>query len=134
YADNSIVGVTGVTFNIIHGRNEGSGTSDDYSIDGKGIMLRRADEPSSITATFANGIVSFSFDYRKAFTGATARTYKVDVTNNGETVTYYIPSFGSGSGVQTDMYTFEYSGPELTGSVTIKIYATGADGNQQATF
>src|SRR5690606_34035812 len=86
YANNSIVGVTGVTFNIIHGRNEGSGTSDDASIEGKGIMLRRADEPSSITFTITGGLVGLSFDYRKAFTGGTARTYKVDVTNNGNTI------------------------------------------------
>lgn len=135
YANNSIVGVTGVTFNIIHGRNEGSGTSDDYSIDGKGIMLRRADEPSSITFTITGGLVGLSFDYRKAFTaGGTARTYKVDVTNNGNTITYDIPSFGSGSGADATVHKFTYTGPALTGEVTIKIYATGAAGNQQATF
>src|SRR5690606_29964105 len=44
---------------------------------------------------------------------------------------YDIPSFGSGSGAQSDVYTFVYSGPVLTGSVTVKIYATGTTGNQQ---
>src|SRR5690606_6284910 len=73
----------------------------------------------------------FSFEYRKAHTSNAARNYKVDVTVNGQTTTYDLPVFGSGSGAQSDVYTFVYSGPVLTGSVTVKIYATGTTGNQQ---
>src|SRR5690606_35260726 len=63
YANGSFVGVNGVTWSYVHSRNEGLGTSDDYSIDGQGIMLRRPDEPSSLQATFTNGIGTFSFEY-----------------------------------------------------------------------
>ncbi len=128
YGDGSFTGVNGVVWTYVHARDEG-----DTPIDGKGIMLRRADEPSSLSATFANGVKEISFQYRKAFTGQAARTYKVDVTNNGVTTTYDLPEFGAGTGAQTDVYTFSQV-LNLTGEVTIKIYATGATGNQQAVF
>src|SRR5690554_3923692 len=86
YDDGTFTGVNGVKWSYVHSRNEG-----DYSINDGGIMLRRADEPSSLTATFPNGIGEFSFDYRKAFTGSKLRTYSVGVTNGGSTTTYVIP-------------------------------------------
>lgn len=121
------------SFGLMLIRNEGLGTSDDYSIDGNGIMLRRVDESSSLSATFTSGIGEFSFEYRKAYTGGTARTYAVEVTHNENTTTYYLPEFGSGSGAQETIYEFTQA-LNLTGTVTIKIYATGAKGNQQAVF
>lgn len=127
YGDGSFVGVNGVTWTFVHSRDEG-----DYAITGAGIMLRRADEPSSLSATFTNGVKSFSFEIRKAFTGASDRKYKVDVTHNGVTTTYDVPVFGSGSGEQTDVITFTQE-LNLSGEVTIKIYASGSKGNQQAT-
>src|SRR5690554_1866994 len=130
YEDGSFIGVNGVTWTYVHSRNEGSGTNDDYSIEGKGIMLRHAGEPSSLSATFSNGVKTFSFEYRKAFTGGRARTYKVDVTHNGETVTYDIPAFGEGSGEDKTVHVFTKE-LNLTGEVVIKIYATGNTGNQQ---
>ncbi|HAV03367.1 MAG TPA: hypothetical protein DCW95_09390, partial [Chryseobacterium sp.] len=72
YADGSFAGETsGVTVNFVHSRDEGLGTNDDYSINGKGIMLRRADEPSSVEFVIPNGVGTFTFKYRKAFTGGT---------------------------------------------------------------
>ncbi|MDD3739565.1 MAG: lamin tail domain-containing protein [Lentimicrobiaceae bacterium] len=132
YGDGSFTGVNNVQWSYVHSRDEGS-----YAIEDKGIMLRRSDEPSSLSATFINGIGEFSFKYRKAFTAAKTRTYKVDVIHNGTTTTYDIPEFGSGNGAQTTIYTFPDPAPlslNLAGEVTIKIYATGTTGNQQATF
>lgn len=125
YGDATFTGVNGVSWSVVHGRNE-----DTFAIETTGIMLRRADEPSSLTGTFVNGIKTFTFQYRKAFTGDTARKYSVDVTNNGVTTTYVLPEFGSGTGDQPNVYTFTKE-LNLTGTVVIKIYATGANGNQQ---
>src|SRR5690554_2369937 len=101
YDDGTFTGVNGVDWTYVHARDEG-----DAPIDGKGIMLRRVAEKSSLSATFTNGIGEFSFEYRKAFTGGTARKYAVDVTHNGTTTTYDLPEFGSGSGAQDDIYEF----------------------------
>lgn len=96
-------------------------------------MLRRSAEKSSLSATFTSEIGKFSFQYRKAFTGGeNNRNYKVDVTNNGITTTYTIPTFGA-SGTDETVHTFAQE-LNLEGEVVIKIYATGAKGNQQATF
>src|SRR5690554_1727536 len=118
YADGSFTGVNGVTWTYVHSRNEG-----DYPIDGKGIILRRNDEPSSLSATFQNGVGSFSFEYRKAFTGGTTRKYNVSVTDKvGSTITYEIPSFGGGSGEDATVHVFTKT-LNMPGEVTIRIYA-----------
>ena len=55
------------------------------------------------------------------------------IDENGNTTTYDLSEFGSGSGAQDDIYEFTQE-LNLEGEVVIKIYATGAKGNQQATF
>ncbi|MDR4968394.1 MAG: InlB B-repeat-containing protein, partial [Acholeplasmataceae bacterium] len=127
YLNGSFVGNHGVTWNYVHARNEG-----DYSIDGKGIMLRRLAEGSALEATFNNGILSFGFEYRKAFTGQNVRKYKIDVTANETTTTYNIPDFGGGSGADATVHNFSLEDLNLNGVVTIRIYATAVD--VQATF
>ncbi|WP_026391979.1 immunoglobulin-like domain-containing protein [Haploplasma modicum] len=137
YNDVTFTGLNGVVWNFVHSMSSNVNDSANGILEsGQGIILRRSNDPSpsSITATFANGLVDFSFDYRKAFTGGTSRKYSVDITNNGETTTIVIPEFGAGSGDQPQVYTFKSELLNLTGEVVIKIYATGADGNQQATF
>src|SRR5690606_24763649 len=127
YENGSFIGADGVTFTYVHSRDEG-----DYSIDGKGIMLRRADEPSSIEFTLPNGVSNLSFDDRKAFTGGSERQLEVVVNGVEEYVT---PGFSSGSGADATVYTFnEYI--DEAGPVTIEItYPTGtADGNRQITI
>src|SRR5690606_23710830 len=64
YGDGTFVGANGVTFTYVHSRNEGLGTSDDYAIEGKGIMLRRSNEPSSLSFTIPGGLVGLTFGYR----------------------------------------------------------------------
>lgn len=120
-----------VTITYVHSRNEGLGSTDDYSIEGKGIMLRRADEPSSVTFTIPSGVGEFRFQYRKAFTGGSPRQLAVVV--NGEEVMTEV--FGEGSGANATVYT--YTTPiEVNGSVNVKItYPTDtATGNRQVTI
>lgn len=138
YGDGSFTGVNGVVWQYVHARNEGLGTKDDYSINGKGIILRRADEPSSLTGTFANGLKWFSFEYRKAFTGNNTRNYQVIVED--ETGVLYTGTIEKqfASGVDNTVYTFEVDlealGKIATGTVTVTIKAIGATGNQQLTI
>src|SRR5690606_9775061 len=80
----------GITWSWVHAMNA-TAPSDDYTIDGAGVLLRRADEPSSLQGVFPNGLAGFAFEYRKAFTSNVARNYKVDVTANGQTTTYDLP-------------------------------------------
>src|SRR5690606_29693691 len=127
YENGSFIGADGVTFTYVHSRDEG-----DYSIDGKGIMLRRADEPSSIEFTLPNGVSNLSCDYRQAFTGGSERQLAVFVNGVQEHVT---PGFGSGNGADATVYTFNEN-IDKAGPVTIKItYPTGtATGNRQITI
>ncbi|NLC04166.1 MAG: hypothetical protein GX787_07810, partial [Tissierellia bacterium] len=121
-------GVGGSKWDIVARTN-----MDAYAIDKQGFILRQSSDNGYIKVTLANGFLAFSFEYRKSWTGANAREYKVDITNNGVTVTYDIPKFGAGSGAQDNIYTWNYDGPALTGEVVVKIYTVGASGNQ-ATF
>lgn len=132
YEDGSFIGADGVIFTYVHSRNEALGTSDDSSIDGKGIMLRRANEPSSIEFTLPNGVGNLSFEYRKAFTGGSDRVLAVLVNGVQE---YLTPAFGGSSGADATVYTFNENIDEA-GPVTIKItYPTGtATGNRQITI
>lgn len=129
YVDGSFTGVNGVVWQYVHARDEGN-----YAIEGSGIMLRRPDEPSSLTGTFKNGIVSFSFEYRKAFTSDSVRNIKVIVTHGGEQREFTLEEFGSGSGEQTTVYKFESGELNLSGEVTVQIRLTGSKGNAQTTI
>ena len=101
YADGGFTGNGGIEYTYVHSRNSGVGTSDDYSINDQGLMLRRASD-SYIQATFPNGLSAFSFQYRKAFTGGAIR--QLEVLVNG-TVTTTTAEFGEGSGAQATVYT-----------------------------
>ena len=132
YANGSFEGVEGITFSYVHSRNEGLGTGDDYSIEGKGIILRRADEPSSLEFTLPNGVGNLSFDYRKAFTGGNNnRQLAVFVNGVQEFVT---PMFG-GPNADPTIHNFSED-INVSGPITIKItYPTGtANGNKQITI
>src|SRR5699024_3176945 len=69
----------GVVWTFNHVTDEDGGQNGVFAIDGTTVVLRRSDEPSSISATFHNGISAFSFNYMKAFTSQRTRTYSVDV-------------------------------------------------------
>lgn len=71
YSDGNFVGINGISWTYKQAREAG-----DYSIDGTGIMLRRAND-SYIEAVFPNGIDSLSFNYRKAETNINERQLEV---------------------------------------------------------
>ena len=72
--------------------------------------------------TFANGIGNLKFQYRKAFTGGTARSIQVSV--NGAIVDT-TPAFGSGSGAQTTIYNYSLDINE-SGNVVVEVKVLGA--------
>ena len=133
YADGSFAGQTsGVNVAYVHSRDEGSGTADDYSINGKGLMLRRSNEPSSVEFTIPNGVGTFSFKYRKAFTSGSARILSIQVDGVEVATTTAI---GATSGAETTVYDFSKA-INKAGSVKIKItYPAGTTtGNKQVTI
>ncbi len=106
-----------------HSRDE-----DDYPIDGTGLMLRRASD-SYLEITFVNGVDEFSFQYRKAFTGANARQLEVYV--NGDVVAK-TDEFGASSGRDDDIYTFNYR-INISGKVIVKIKNEGTSSDNRQT-
>lgn len=128
YANGTFAGeTTGVSVAYVHSRDE-----DTYGITGKGLMLRRSDEPSSVEFTIPNGVGSFTFKYRKAFTGGTnTRVLAVFIDGVQTTVTPVFGAAGEDTTVLTSTTTVNKSG-----SVKVKIsYPTGtAAGNKQVTI
>ena len=124
---------TGVTVNYVHSRNEGLQTTDDYSINGKGIMLRRADEPSSVEFVIpSGGVGTFTFKYRKAFTGGTNNRILALVVDGAEV--FVTPTFGA-AGADATIHNFSFD-VNKAGSVNVKItYPAGTGtGNKQITI
>lgn len=114
YRDGSFT-ENGITWTYGRSRSEGS-----YAIDGKGLMLHNANE-SYLSATTPGGIGNFSFQYRKALTGANARQLELHI--NGEVVATTL-EFGAGSGALDTVYTLSYF-VNTPGEVTIKIKNVG---------
>ena len=128
YANGSFAGETaGVAVAYVHSRDE-----ENFGITGKGLMLRRSDDPSSVEFTIPNGVGSFTFKYRKAFTGGTnTRVLAVFIDGVQTTVT---PAFGA-AGEDTTVLT-STTAVNKAGSVKVKIsYPAGtAAGNKQVTI
>src|SRR5690554_1307518 len=99
-----------------HGQSAG-----DYEIDGNGFLLRRASD-SYLEATISGGIGTFSFDYRKAYTGSSSRQLEL-LINDSQVATS--PEFGSGTGEDTTVYTFTHT-VNVEGEVTVRIKLTGS--------
>lgn len=124
YVDGSFVGNDDITWTYVHVRNE-----DTFAIDGNGIMLRRADEPSSLSATFDGGIGNFSVDTRKAFTGNTQR--KLELVINDVVVDSFEPAFADGGDTTGIVLTFEVDNINIEGEITLELRMYGSNGNQQ---
>ena len=125
YADGSFVGNDGINWSYTHSRDEST-----YPIDGKGLMLRRADDPSSISATISGGIGDFSVNTRKAFTGNTQR--RIELVVNGAVVAQFEPTYGVGG--DATVVPFVVNGVNVPGDVTVTLRLYGANGNQQMTI
>lgn len=125
YTNGSFIGEGGITWNYVHARNEG-----DFPIDGAGLMLRRADEPSSLSATIPGGVGNFSVDTRKAFTANAQR--RLELVINGSVVAQFEPDFPDGA---SDLVIpFEVESINTPGDVELSLRLFGANGNQQLTL
>lgn len=130
YSDGSFTGVNGIVWTYTQSRNEGLGTEEDYSIDGKGLMLRRP-ATSALEGTITGGVGTISFEYRKAFTGGSERQLELYV--NG-TVVATSEIFGAGSGADATVHTLS-AVINSAEPVTIRIKNVGdLDQNRQATL
>ena len=122
YTDGSFVGDGGVEWFFVHARNEG-----DFPIDDNGIMLRRSDEPSSLSATIQGGIGNFSVDTRKAFTGNNQRILELYI--NGDLIDTFEPAFADGE--DDTVIPFTVDGIDVDGEFTIELRVGGSAGNRQ---
>src|SRR5699024_11118772 len=101
--------------------------SDDYSIDGKGIMLRRSGNNSTIYAEIENGIKDFSVDLKKAFTNNQERTVELFI-NDESKGTYTLDN--NNNGVQN----FKVKDINIEGKFKLEIrHASGGSRNAQIT-
>jgi len=117
YGDGSFVGVNGITFTFGHSRDE-----ENFPIDGRGIMLRRASD-SYLEFTLEDGLSYLAFQYRKAFTGVSARQLEVYI--NG-VVVKTTETFGGTSEADDTIYDFTFTPDNpYSGIVTIKIKNVG---------
>src|SRR5690606_33632846 len=122
YNDGTFVGDDGFTWTYVQARIQ-----ETYPIDGNGIMLRRADEPSSLSATIDGGIGDFSVDTRKAYSGNADRTYELLINDN--VVATHTPAFADGE--DDTVIPFVVTDINVEGEFTLEIRAAGATGNQQ---
>lgn len=112
YSDGSFEGDGGITWSYGRSRDEG-----DFPIDGNGLMFHRPVD-SFLEATISGGIGTFSFQYRKAFTGANAR--QLELLVNGVVVDT-TPIFGNVSGADPTIHTMTVNDINVAGDVTIRI-------------
>ncbi|MDO9554448.1 chitobiase/beta-hexosaminidase C-terminal domain-containing protein [Rhodonellum sp.] len=114
YVTGSFVGNQGITWSYLASRNEG-----DFPIEGKGLMLRRASDNSSIVSqTLSGGIGSFSVDFRKAFTGSVPRQLALFI--NGVEIDRS-EIFGNASGADATIRKFVVNDINLGGDIVIEI-------------
>ncbi|MFA7612355.1 MAG: InlB B-repeat-containing protein [Acholeplasmataceae bacterium] len=117
YGSGTYTGVNGLVWTYASCRDVGS-----YAIDGKGVMLNKASESYiEITITSAGGYLYF--EYRKAYTGASAR--ELEVLVNGVQVGETTGKFGDSSGEDTTVYKHEVQITQ-TGVITIRIKNVGS--------
>ncbi|MFN4197867.1 MAG: T9SS type A sorting domain-containing protein [Flavobacterium sp.] len=116
YNSGSFVGDNGVVWTY----GEAS-KSDIYSITGPGILLRRASD-SFLETTLNGGVGTFSFQYRKAFTGGADRQLEILVNNVQIGTT---PVFGNSTGDDPTVYNFSVE-IDAIAPVTIRIKNVGS--------
>src|SRR5690554_894054 len=131
YGNETFIGASNTTWNIVHGRNAGPYSSGLYAISGNSIILLSA-ATSYIDITFPNGLETLTFDYRKAFTGSSERG--IEVLAEGEII-HTTPLFGDFSGADNNIYQVNLKelGLEANSTIRIKIYGT-TKGDRQVTI
>lgn len=132
YVDGNFTGDNGVVWNYFHVTGSVAGTNDN-SIDGVGMILRRSAVPSRVvSAPIPNGIGNFSVQMRKAYTGAGDRQLALFINNNWVADSQI---FGSAQGGDTTVHDFIVNGVNVPGDFTMEIRnIQGGDVNRQVTI
>jgi len=128
YSSGKFVGVNNIEWNYEGARGNLVDQGVDYSIDGKGMILRRSGDNSRIYANISGGIKDFSVDLKKAMTNSNKRM--VELFINGESKgTFELDN--SNSGIQK----FEVNNLNIEGEFTLEIkHISGGDKNAQITI
>lgn len=121
YGDGSFTGNNGIVWNYIHCQDALA-----YPIDGNGILLRRSNEPSSLSTTITGGIGDISIDTRKGYSSNTQR--KIELVINGTVHTQFEPVYPSGE--SATVVPFVVTGINVEGTVDVQLRMYGATGNQ----
>lgn len=116
YVDGNFTGNNGVEWSYVHSRDEST-----FSIDGKGIMLRRASDPSSLSATVSGGIGNFSVDTKKAFTGNAQRILELYINN--VLIETFEPAFADGE--DATVLPFIVNNINIPGAFTLELRVGG---------
>lgn len=112
YSDSTYTGVNSITWTFVESRND-----DGYEIDGEGLLLRRSDEPSTLTSSvISGGISNFSIEMLKGYTGSGNRQIKVIITAGGVDHEYTSIAWDD-----TEVHVFEINDINVTGDFTITI-------------
>ena len=125
YVDGSFVGNNNVTWSYIQVTGEQT-----YPIVNKGILLRRSGASSKISSSsVGGGIGDFSVQMRKAFTGSATRQVALYINGNHIADSQ---QFGSGSGADETIHTFEVNSINIQGDVVIEVrHISGGSTNAQ---
>ncbi len=117
YNDGSFIGNNNITWNYYHSRDE-----DAFPINGKGLMLRRAEDSKIESGIITGGIGSFNMKMKKAFTGTNARQLELYI--NDDLIGTSEP-FGTESGEDETIYIFEIQNIDIAGDFTMMIKNVG---------
>lgn len=93
-------------------------TSANFNITDKSALMN---VNGIVKITFVNGVGNLKFQYRKAFTGAAARSIQVSVNGAIKNTT---PTFGGVSGAQTTVYDYSLDINE-SGNVVVEVKVLG---------
>lgn len=94
-------------------------TAANYNIEGTSAILN---SNGTITITFPNGLGTLNFQYRKAFTGANARSIQVSVDG---AIVETTAQFGAGSGGQNTIYDYSRT-VNKSGRTVVEVKVLGA--------
>ncbi|MCK9557621.1 MAG: chitobiase/beta-hexosaminidase C-terminal domain-containing protein [Candidatus Cloacimonetes bacterium] len=132
YIDGSFTGDTGVEWNYYAVTGSVAG-SNDNSIEGQGMILRRSEAPSRIvSSSIPGGIGNFSVQMRKAYTSAGDRQIALYI--NDLLVAESEP-FGGTSGADPTVYDFVVNGVNVPGDFVMEIRnIQGGTSNRQVTI
>jgi hypothetical protein len=132
YVDGDFIGENGVVWNYYHVTGSVAG-SNDNSIDGNGMILRRSEVPSRIVSgPIEGGIGNFSMQMRKAYTGAGDRQLALYIND------IWIADseiFGSPQGGDDTIHEFVVNGVNVPGEFSMEIRnIQGGSNNRQVTI